>query len=1170
MSEASPDLIQALRRLTGAETRLKIGQAPAGYDAWVIADLARLSGQRVCVVVRDAPRLDELSRALAFFASSLDIISIPAWDCLPYDRVSPQASLMAQRLAGLARAAQLEGQPHIVLMTISSALQRLPSRAHIAEHVFSARPGNAISSEALTNYLALNGFTRSATVREAGEYAVRGGIIDLFPPGEDMPYRLDFFGDTLESIRLFDPESQKTSGQTTCLDLVPAGEVLLDAAAITRFRQGYVRLFGGQASGDGLYETISAGQRVAGMEHWLPLFHEKLETVFDHLGGGLWVLGHQTDEASDERLAQIDDYYTARHEAMAAQKFNASPIRPCPVEMLYLSLDEWKQNCASVRQRLMSPFSLADHKEHLNLPAKPCRNFAAERAQGDINIFDCLIEHLGAQTKAGKQIVIDCLSDGARSRMAGLIADHGFENQRLIETRSELENLKAGVLGLTAIGLSNGFATDGLLIIGEQDILGDRMIRAGKRKRADNFLTEASSLQIGDIVVHIDHGIGRFEGLETVSVTGAPHECLRLIYHDNARLFLPVENIELLSRYGGDDATVMLDRLGGQAWQNRKARLKERLNLIADKLIQIAAERSLHDADRFMPMAGLYEEFSARFPYEETEDQFDAIEAVIEDLARGRPMDRLICGDVGFGKTEIALRAAQIVALGGAQVALIAPTTLLARQHARNFRARFAGMPVNIGELSRMVDSKTASDTRAGLTSGQVDIVVGTHALLSDSIAFKRLGLVIVDEEQHFGVAHKEKLKELRTNVHVLTLTATPIPRTLQMALSGVRDLSIIATPPVDRLAIRTYITPFDGVILREALLREKYRAGQSFFIVPRIADLPEIEEFLAENVPEVRYVVAHGQMTGSDLEDRMSAFYDGQYDVLVSTSIIESGLDIPTANTMIIHRADMFGLAQLYQMRGRVGRSKQRAYAYLTYSVSKPLTPAAEKRLEILQSLDSLGAGFTLASHDLDMRGAGNLVGDEQSGHIREVGYELYQSLLEEAVANRQGVQVKESWSPQINLGIPVMISEAYVPDLELRMALYRRLSMLDQDEQIEGFAAELIDRFGKLPQDTDNLIEIVKIKLQSYHLNIAKIDVGPKGVVVTFRNNEFAAPEALIDFIGRQSHRVKVRPDQTLFMRDTLEKLDDRIPALKALMAALNGLLPEGGPIQNQSKSE
>ncbi len=1161
MSETSLDLTQALKRLTGSEGRLKIGQVPTGYDAWVIADLARLSGQRVCVVVRDAPRMDELSRALAFFASSLAVISIPAWDCLPYDRVSPQASLMAQRLAGLARAAQLEGQPHIVLMTISSALQRLPSRAHIAEHVFSARPGNAISSEALTNYLSLNGFSRSATVREAGEYAVRGGIIDLFPPGEDMPYRLDFFGDTLESIRLFDPESQKTSGQATHLDLVPAGEVLLDAAAIKRFRQGYVRLFGGQASSDSLYETISAGQRVAGMEHWLPLFHETLETVFDHLGTGLWVLDHQIDEAGDERRAQIEDYYNARHEAIEAQKFNVSPIRPCPVEMLYLPLDDWKQNCASVCQRLVTPFSLADHAAHINLPAKACRNFAAERAQGDINIFDCLIEHLGAQTRAGKNIIIDCLSDGARSRMAGLIVDHGYGNQRLIETRSELENLKAGVLGLTAIGLANGFTTDELVIIGEQDILGDRMIRASKRKRAENFLTEASSLQIGDIVVHIDHGIGRFEGLETVSVTGAPHECLRLIYHDNARLFLPVENIELLSRYGGDDATVMLDRLGGQAWQNRKARLKERLNLIADKLIQIAAERSLHDADRFMPMAGLYDEFSARFPYEETEDQFDAIEAVIEDLSRGRPMDRLICGDVGFGKTEIALRAAQIVAMGGAQVALIAPTTLLARQHARNFKARFAGMPVNIGELSRMVESKTASETRAGLASGQVDIVVGTHALLSDSIAFKRLGLVIVDEEQHFGVAHKEKLKELRTNVHVLTLTATPIPRTLQMALSGVRDLSIIATPPVDRLAIRTYITPFDGVILREALLREKYRAGQSFFIVPRIADLPEIEEFLGEAVPEVRYVVAHGQMTGADLEARMSAFYDGQYDVLVSTSIIESGLDIPTANTMIIHRADMFGLAQLYQMRGRVGRSKQRAYAYLTYSASKQLTPAAEKRLEILQSLDSLGAGFTLASHDLDMRGAGNLVGDEQSGHIREVGYELYQSLLEEAVANRQGVQVKENWSPQINLGIPVMISEAYVPDLELRMALYRRLSMLDQDEQIEGFAAELIDRFGNLPQEVDNLIEIVKIKLQSYRLNIAKIDVGPKGVVVTFRNNEFAAPEALIDFIGRQSHRVKVRPDQTLFLRDALEKLDDRIPALKALMAALNGLLPEIG---------
>lgn len=1158
MSDTQSDLSVGLRRLVGAERSLKIGQVPSGYDAWVIADLAQFSGKRVCVVVRDAPRLDDLSRALAFFAPNIEVVVIPAWDCLPYDRVSPQASLMAQRLAGLSRAAELNGSAHIVLMTVSAALQRLPSRAHIAHHVFSARPGNAISSDSLTSYLSGNGFIRSATVREPGEYAVRGGIIDVFPPGQDLPYRLDFFGETLESIRLFDPESQKTSGQAASLELVPAGEVLLDDAAIKRFRQAYVRLFGGQASGDSLYETISAGQRVAGMEHWLPLFHEELETVFDHLPDGLWVIDHQTDEACDERIQQIEDYYTARHDAMKTQKFNISPIRPCPLEMLYVPKSEWQEKRATTITRLFSPFSMAEKGDHLNLPARACRNFTAERAQGDINIFDSLNTYLKEQIAAGKKVVIDCMSDGSRSRMAGLIADHGLGDQRIIDMRAELEGLKHGVLGLTTIGLANGFETDNLVIIGEQDILGDRMVRASKRKRAENFLTEASSLQLGDIVVHIDHGIGRFEGLETVSVNDAPHECLRLIYHDNARLFLPVENIELLSRFGGDDATVTLDRLGGQAWQNRKARLKERLNMIADKLIRIAAERSLHDADKFAPLAGLYDEFSALFPYDETEDQFDAIEAVIDDLERGRPMDRLICGDVGFGKTEIALRAAQIVAMGGGQVALIAPTTLLARQHARNFKERFSGLPVNIGELSRMVDSKTATETRNGLAEGQVDIVIGTHALLSDAVKFKRLGLVIVDEEQHFGVAHKEKLKELRTNVHVLTLTATPIPRTLQMALSGVRDLSIIATPPVDRLAIRTYITPFDGVILREALLREKYRAGQSFFIVPRIADLPEIEEFLREFVPEIRFVIAHGQMPGADLESRMSAFYDGQYDVLVSTSIIEFGLDIPSANTMIIHRADMFGLAQLYQMRGRVGRSKQRAYAYLTYSASKPLTPAAEKRLEILQSLDSLGAGFTLASHDLDMRGAGNLVGDEQSGHIREVGYELYQSLLEEAVANRQGVQVKENWSPQINLGIPVMISEAYVPDLELRMALYRRLAMLDQAEQIEGFAAELIDRFGGLPDEVNNLIEIVKIKLQSYRLNIAKIDAGPKGLVVNFRNNEFAAPEALIDFIGRHSHRIKVRPDQSLFMRDNLEKLSDRIPALKALIAALEGLTP------------
>ncbi|MEO0363586.1 MAG: DEAD/DEAH box helicase, partial [Pseudomonadota bacterium] len=527
----------------------------------------------------------------------------------------------------------------------------------------------------------------------------------------------------------------------------------------------------------------------------------------------------------------------------------------------------------------------------------------------------------------------------------------------------------------------------------------------GKR-RSQNFLTEAGTLAQGDLVVHVEHGVGRYTGMKTVTAVGAPHECLELEYHGGDRLYLPVENIELLSRYGHSEG--MLDRLGGGAWQAKKAKLKERIRDMAEKLIRVAAERLLREAPKLTPPDMAWDEFCARFPYEETDDQLNAISDVIGDLEAGRPMDRLICGDVGFGKTEVALRAAFVAAMSGVQVALICPTTLLARQHAKGFAERFRGAPLKVRQLSRFIGSKEAAATKAGLADGTVDIVIGTHALLSKSVRFKNLGLLIVDEEQHFGVAHKERLKQLRSDIHVLTMTATPIPRTLQMSMTGVRDLSIIATPPVDRLAVRTYVSPFDPVTVREALLRERYRGGQSFFVVPRISDLAEQEEFLREQVPEVSFVTCHGQMAAGELDKRMNAFYDGEYDVLLATTIVESGLDIPTANTLIVHRADMFGLAQLYQIRGRVGRSKVRAYAYFTTEPRKPLTPAAEKRLKVLSSLDSLGAGFTLASHDMDIRGAGNLLGEEQSGHIREVGYELYQDMLEETIAKLKAGEIE------------------------------------------------------------------------------------------------------------------------------------------------------------------
>ena len=618
-----------------------------------------------------------------------------------------------------------------------------------------------------------------------------------------------------------------------------------------------------------------------------------------------------------------------------------------------------------------------------------------------------------------------------------------------------------------------------------------------------------------------------------IPVSNAPHDCVALTYAGGDKLYVPVENLDVLSRYGAAEGGASLDRLGGEGWQKRKARMKDRIRAIAGELIATAAKRALRKAPAAEPDSS-YASFVDRFPYAETDDQERVIVEVIEDLATGTPMDRLVCGDVGFGKTEVALRAAYVAAMAGMQVALVCPTTLLARQHYTSFCERFHGFPMSVGRLSRLVPSAEAKKTREGLTDGSIDIVIGTHALLAKSIEFKRLGLVIVDEEQHFGVVHKERLKAMKADVHVLTLTATPIPRTLQMAMSGLRDLSVIQTPPIDRLAVRTYVMPWDPVVLREALLREHFRGGQSFFVAPRIADLPAIEEFLREAIPEIKFVTAHGQMPPTQVEERMSAFYDKQYDVLLSTTIVESGLDIPSANTLIIHRADQFGLSQLYQLRGRVGRSKARAYAYLTTPANRIVTEAADKRLAVLSDLETLGAGFQLASHDLDLRGAGNLLGDEQSGHIKEVGFELYQSMLEDAIisakAGDAGLERADDFSPQITVDAPIMIPEHYVPDLDLRMGLYRRMNDLENRQEVEAFAAELIDRFGAIPGPTANLLKLIEIKLNAKRAHVAKIDIGPRGGLVSFFQDHFPEPAGLLGYIDRLNGVARLRPDHKL----------------------------------------
>ncbi|MBN8919946.1 MAG: transcription-repair coupling factor, partial [Rhizobiales bacterium] len=1108
--------------------KLTLARVVDGAEGLVAADIARAVAARrnppaitLLVVCRDGTRMAALSRAIAFFAPDLARLELPAWDCLPYDRASPHATVLAQRMMTLSRIARMKGneKPTILLTTVNALLQRVPAQAVVATRSLTAAPGNLLDMEGMHSWLELNGYNRSSTVREPGEYAVRGGIIDLYPPGLDLPIRLDFFGDTLESIRSFDAESQRTIGQLRSLDLVPVAEFQLTTETIRSFRRGYAEIFGAPTRDDLLYESISEGRRHPGMEHWLPLFQPRLDTLFDYLPETPVFLEPLADDAAQERLKQIQDYYEARRAALD-EPHSGPPYRPLPPDRLYIPEAEWQERLGKAAVAVATPFaSPGESRAVIDLGTKQGHNFAAERAEPDANVFEAVTRHVHALQAARKRVIVALWSEGSRERMGTVLAEHGLPNLRQVSSWPQITAWPRNEVLLAVVGLESGFETDDAAIISEQDILGDRLVRPRRTaRRAQEFIAEVTSLTEGDLVVHVDHGIGRFMGLKAIEAAGAPHDCLELHYAGGDKLFLPVENIELLSRYGSEETTVQLDRLGGGGWQTRKARMKNRIREMAGALIKIAAERQLREAPRLTVGPGLYDEFCAGFPYEETEDQQGAIDATLDDIAAGRPMDRLVCGDVGFGKTEVALRAAFVTAMNGKQVAVVVPTTLLARQHARNFIERFRGFPVNVAQASRLVSAAELKETKKGLAEGRVDIVVGTHALLGKTVQFKDIGLIIVDEEQHFGVGHKEKLKQLRAEVHVLTLTATPIPRTLQLALTGVRELSIIASPPVDRLAVRTFVSPFDEIIVREALLRERYRGGQSFYVCPRIEDLAGAKEFLDRAVPEVRVAVAHGQMPSAVLEDIMSAFYDGKYDVLLSTTIVESGLDIPTANTLIVHRADRFGLAQLYQLRGRIGRSKLRAYALLTLPADKKITPQAERRLKVLQSLDTLGAGFQLASHDLDIRGAGNLLGEEQSGHIKEVGYELYQQMLEEAVASlKAGISepVADRWSPQITVGTPVMIPEEYVADLSVRLSLYRRLADLDNEDEIGAFGAEMVDRFGPMPADVKLLMKTMVLKALCRHANVEKVDAGPKGAVLAFRDNAFANPDGLIAFI-------------------------------------------------------
>ena len=1135
-----------------AELPLILSNVPEGMDAQLIAEAVNelAENQAILHIARDDMRMENLAELIGFFNPEVEIITFPAWDCLPYDRVSPNPDILARRMTSLIKILN-PTKKQIIITTINAVTQRIPTRKTLKDTSFKVSVRESLDTDTLNNYLTHNGYSRASTVVDHGDYAIRGNIIDIFPSASENPLRIDLWGDEIDTIKIFDPISQRTEDKTDKIELVPMGEIFLDEKSISLFRRSYVSNFGPARGNDPLYEAITDGRRHAGMEHWLPFFHENLETLFDYLPDAVVTMDNLTTEALENRFSAISDYYLARKSSLEDSPKNngtVAPYKPVPPESLFLTAAEWQDFAEKFHIHQLNPFNVPSSSNVRVYRGVAGRNFAPERNDKNTNIYDALRKHIVSLQEKGKKTYLASYSIGAQDRLSAVLKDHGMANHKQLDSWKSAARLPKDMIGLIILPLEAGFETDKFAIISEQDILGDRLIRKVRRSRkAENFISEASALTPGDLVIHLDHGIGRYVGLKTIEVDGAAHDCVLLNYQDGDKLYVPVENIEVLSRYGNEDSDAKLDKLGGVALQSRKAKLKKRIREMADELIKVAAERALRKGEIIKPADGLYNEFCARFPYTETDDQLRAIGDVIEDLSSGRPMDRLICGDVGFGKTEVALRSAFLSVMEGYQVAIIAPTTLLARQHYKTFCERFKGLNIKIGHLSRLVSSKDQKLTKEEVAKGDCEILIGTHAVLSETVKFNNLGLLIIDEEQHFGVVHKEKLKKLKSNVHVLTLTATPIPRTLQLAMSGIQGLSLIATPPVDRLAVRTFVLPMDDLVIREALLREHYRGGQSFYVCPRISDLKEVGEFLKETVPEIKFVTAHGQMAPGQIEDIMNAFYDGAYDVLLSTTIVESGLDIPTANTMIIHRADNYGLAQLYQLRGRVGRSKVRAYAYLTLPPRSIPTLQAEKRLHVLQTLDTLGAGFTLASHDLDIRGAGNLLGDEQSGHIREVGIELYQQMLEEAVAQaKSGIsdeEFEDSWSPQINVGASVMIPERYVKDLNLRMSLYRRIADLHDKRDIDAFGAELIDRFGKLPEEVEHLLKIIEIKQYCRRAGIEKIETGPKGAIVAFRNSKFANPAGLIEFLTMQDSITKIRPDHRLVYVRKWSKIESRI---------------------------
>ena len=1125
------------------------GNLPGAALSLAIAESASRAECFTLLLTADSQSAERLKEELAFFAPDLPVLHFPDWETLPYDVFSPHQDIISQRIAALY---QLPELTHGVLVVpITTALHRLAPKRFLLGSSLVLDIGQKLDVEQMRLRLEAAGYRCVDTVYEHGEFAVRGALIDLYPMGSALPYRIDLFDDEIETLRTFDPENQRSIEKVDSVRLLPAREFPLKKESVTGFRARFRERFDVDFRRCPVYQDLSTGITPAGIEYYLPLFFDETSTLFDYLPDDTQVFSLPgIEQAAEHFWKDVRNRYEERR---------VDPERPLlppaelfmPVEDCFARLKLWPRIVAS-----QEDVETGIGRERF--PASPLPELAIEaRASEPLGALRRFLDEFPGR------VLFTAESAGRREVLLELLA-------RLKLRPQEVDGWPGFLQSQERLAISIAPLDDGLLLqqpqlalIAESPLFGQRIMQRRRREKVrdagENVIKNLTELREGAPVVHIDHGVGRYQGLITMEFDGQAAEFLQLQYAEEAKLYVPVASLHLIARYtGSDDALAPLHRLGSETWQKAKRKAAEQVRDVAAELLDIYARRAAREGYAFQDPQLDYDTFSAGFPFEETPDQQAAIEAVRRDMLAPKPMDRLICGDVGFGKTEVAMRAAFIAVHSGRQVAVLVPTTLLAQQHYNSFRDRFADWPVRVEVMSRFKSAKEIQAAVQELAEGKVDILIGTHKLLQDDVKFTNLGLVIIDEEHRFGVRQKEQLKALRSEVDILTLTATPIPRTLNMAVAGMRDLSIIATPPARRLSVRTFVMEANKPTIKEALLRELLRGGQVYYLHNDVKTIEKCAADLAELVPEARIGIGHGQMRERELEQVMGDFYHKRFNVLVASTIIETGIDVPSANTIIIERADKFGLAQLHQLRGRVGRSHHQAYAYLLTPSRKNMTPDAEKRLEAIANAQDLGAGFVLATHDLEIRGAGELLGDGQSGQIQAVGFTLYMEMLERAVkAIQKGEQPNLDQplggGPEINLRVPALIPEDYLPDVHARLILYKRIANATDQDGLNELQVELIDRFGLLPEPAKHLVRLTLLKLQAEKLGITKIDAGPQGGRIEFAADTPVDPMALIKLIQTQPKRYKFEGATVFKFQVPMERPEERFNTLEALLERL-----------------